>query len=723
MGWFDDQIKYRIEREQELLDDSYQHIMKSVLGYRFGSIGPDTSVKDAVTRLLKYFRIKEKPVPDKITDLEDRLDFLLSSSGILYRNIELEPGWHRDAVGAMIVPYGEEGQVVTVLPGQSGGYCFINPETQKQQKVTAKEEKKMGKQAICFYRPLPLRPLKLWDLVKYMNGCLTMWDLASYIIAAICVTLIGMLIPKLNYILIGAVVDHKSYQLLAAVVSFLFFASCSKLLVTAISQLLLKRITSKLSVQINAAGMMRVLSLRASFFRKYTAGELNQYLGYMNSLCDSLVNAVLSSGLMGLLSMVYIVQLSKYAASLVVPSLIVTFLTLATALGASLLQIVISREQMKLEAKETGLLYAMINGVEKIRLSGAEKRAFSKWANLYAERIEMIYNPPLLIRLNTVITSAISMIGTIVIYYISVKNGVTTAEYTAFNAAYAYVSGAFSSLAGIALTVANIKPSLELSRPLLDAEPETETGMETVTDLKGEIELSHVSFRYDEQGPWILEDLNLRIKRGEYTAIVGKTGCGKSTILRLLLGFEKPATGSIFYDHKDAKRLNMHSVRSKIGTVMQDGKIFFGSIYENIVISAPTLDQEAAWEAAEIAGLAQDIREMPMGMHTMLREGASGISGGQKQRLMIARAVAPKPKILFLDEATSALDNITQKNVAEALDKMKCTRIVIAHRLSTIKNCDRILVMDKGKIIEDGSYDQLIQANGYFAELVEKQRL
>ena len=206
-------------------------------------------------------------------------------------------------------------------------------------------------------------------------------------------------------------------------------------------------------------------------------------------------------------------------------------------------------------------------------------------------------------------------------------------------------------------------------------------------------------------------------------AVVGRSGCGKSTLMRLLLGFEKPWRGAVYYDRKDTQRLDMRSVRRHIGTVMQDGRLFSGSIFENIVISAPTLKLQDAWDAAEIAGIADDIRDMPMGMNTILQEGGGTVSGGQRQRLMIARAIAPKPKILIFDEATSALDNITQKKVSEALDSMKCTRIVIAHRLSTIRHCDRILVIDDGRIAEDGTYEQLIEKNGIFAELVARQRL
>ena len=297
-----------------------------------------------------------------------------------------------------------------------------------------------------------------------------------------------------------------------------------------------------------------------------------------------------------------------------------------------------------------------------------------------------------------------------VLYYAAVKSKVSISEYYAFNTAYGMVSGAFMTLAGTATTIANIKPTLDMVRPILETVPEIDETKKMVTQLKGGIEL-------------ILDNLSLKIHPGQYVAIVGKTGCGKSTLMRTLLGFETPQKGAVYYDGRDLKSLDPKSLRRRIGTVMQDGKLFMGDVYSNIVITAPWLTLDDAWEAAEIAGIAEDIRRMPMGMHTIISEGQGGISGGQRQRLMIARAVAPKPKILMFDEATSALDNLTQKQVSEALDKMKCTRIVIAHRLSTIRQCDRIIVLDGGRIIEDGTYEQLIAKNGFFADLVARQRL
>ena len=635
----------------------------------------------------------------------------------------LEDDWHKDAMGAMITRLEEDGSVITILPGTLGGYEYTDPRTGKKVRITGKEEKKIGKEAFCFYRPLPQRQLTLKDLFRYMAGVLNGWDYVSFALAALMITLVGMLMPKLNHILMDQVVSSGSERLLAAVMSFMLFATAGSIVMSIVRQLLLSRINIKLNLNVQAAVMMRVLSLPASFFKEYSSGELNQYLNYMNSLCNQLVETIFSTGITGVFSLVYLTQIFAYARSLVVPSLLITISTVVIGMAASVMQVSINKESMRLNAKEKGMTYALINGVEKIRLSGAENRAFVRWSNLYAQEADLIYNLPAFIKLNKVITAAISLVGTIVMYYIAVRSSVTVADYYAFNAAYAYISSAFSSIASVALTAASIKPSLDSIRPLLEAEPELQENRETVTNITGQIELSHVTFRYTEDGPAILDNLDLNIKARQYVAICGRTGCGKSTLVRLLLGFEKPQKGSIFYDRKDISRLDLHSLRKLIGTVMQDSYLFSGSIFENISISAPTMTIEEAWEVAEISGLADDIRAMPMGMHTVLQEGKGGISGGQRQRLMIARALAQKPKVLIFDEATSALDNITQKQVSDALDKMRCTRIVIAHRLSTIRHCDRILVLDKGKIVEDGTYEELIALDGYFAELVSRQRM
>ncbi len=723
MGWFDEQIEYRKKYERELLSDSLENIARSVTGRRIVSaFRDDADVSDAVSALLKHLGVKEKEVPANISGLQDKLDYLLSSTGILYREVKLTKGWHADAMGAMIATL-NDGAVIAVLPSDLGGYEYTDPKTGQRVRVNAKQEDNISREALCFYRPLPLRALTIRDLLKYMYSCLTVRDLVSFALAALAITLVGMLMPKLNQILIGPVISSGSERLLLAVMLFMLFASIGSILIAIIRALLLNRIRYKMNVDVSAATMMRILSLPTSFFKLYSAGELNQYISYMDSLCTTIVNSVFSTAVTGVFSLVYLGQISAFAPSLVWPSLLVTLLTLGVSLLSASVQMRIDSEKMVYSAKERGLVYSLITGIQKIRLSGAENRAFSKWSQTYVRSSELTYNPPAIIRLSAVITTAISMIGTAVVYYVSVRNGVSVADYYAFNSAYAYISSAFSSLAAMALSAASIRPIIKIIGPFLAAVPETADARETVTRLSGSIELSHVTFGYDPESKPLFEDFCLTIPARQYVAIVGRSGCGKSTLVRLLLGFEKPSRGVINYDRKDLQRLDLRSLRRQIGTVMQDGRLFSGSIFDNIVISAPTLKLEDAWKAAEIAGIADDIRDMPMGMNTILQEGGGTISGGQRQRLMIARAIAPKPKILIFDEATSALDNITQKKVSEALDTMKCTRIIIAHRLSTIKNCDRILVIDGGKIAEDGTYEQLMARNGIFAELVERQQL
>ena len=725
MGWFDDQIESRKIHEKELLTEAFQNISKAVVQHRIGDgyFGEGKDVRDAVSQLLRYFNVKEREVPQNLKTLEERLDYLLSSTGIFYREVRLEDGWHKDAVGVMIGTIKEDGSVITILPSALGGFVYVDPHTGRTVRINRKEAQKLGSEAYCFYRPFPVRSLKAFDIWKYMKECLTVWDMLSFALAAFAITIIGLLVPKLNYVLTEKVVDYGSKSLLLAVMIFMTCVTLGKIVFTSIKELLLTRISTKLTNNVTAATMMRVLSLPADFFKNYSTGELNQYLSYMSNICETIVSAVFSAGLTGIFSLVYLTQIFSFGKELVLPSIIVTVLTLTVSMVTASVQSVVSREKMELEAKEEGIVYSLISGIQKIRLSGAENRAFAKWADCYAKEAELTYNPPAQVKLNTVMTTAISLIGTIFIYYIAIRSNISVANYYAFNSAYGYITTAFTALASVATTVATIRPGLELVRPLMEAEPEIVEGLETVTRLSGSIEISHLSFRYNNDGPMILDDISVNIPSGQYVAIVGKTGCGKSTLLRLLLGFEQSMVGSIFYDKKDTRRLDMHSVRKKIGTVMQDGKLFQGSIYENIAIASPGITMDEAWEAAEMAGIADDIRNMPMGMHTMITATGGGISGGQRQRLMIARAVAPKPKILFLDEATSALDNITQKQVSESLDKLKCTRVVIAHRLSTIRHCNRILVLDGGKIIEDGTYEELMAKNGFFAELVERQKV
>lgn len=725
MGWFDEQIRQRKQNDDDVFADSFVNMAAAVLGSKVtGSLSDGSAAaKSAIDEILKYYHVKSREVPDNIKDTNEQLEYLMRPYGIMRRTVRLEKGWYRDAVGAMLGVMKESGRVVALIPAGFSGYCYIDPDSGKKIKINRRNQRLFDSEAIAFYKPFPLKKIGLGSVAKYIAETLSAADFALIALATLALSLIGMLSPKLNNILFAAVLPSGSVRLLLSIAVFTVSVSVSSLLISATKEMITARINTKMSVSVQAAAMMRIMSLPADFFKGYGSGDLSSRAAHISSLCNMLVSAVLTTGLTSVFSLIYISQIFIYAPVLVVPAIAVILVTVAFSLISSFAQMRISKKQMELSAKESGMSYALISGIQKIKLAGAEKRAFARWGNLYAQNAKLTYNPPAFIKLNSVISLAISLIGNIVMYAAAVKSGVSVADYYAFGTAYGMVSGAFMSLAGMALTVAQIKPILETVQPFFNTVPEISEGNEVITRLSGGIELTNVSFRYNENMPLILDNMSLKIRPGQYVAIVGKTGCGKSTLMRLLLGFEKPQKGAVYYDGRDIERIDLKSLRRRIGVVMQNGKLFSGDIYSNIVISAPWLTQSDAWDAAEKAGIAEDIRRMPMGMNTIISEGSGGISGGQRQRLMIARAIAPKPKILMLDEATSALDNLTQKRVSESLDSLKCTRIVIAHRLSTIKQCDRILVLDGGKITEDGTYDELIAQNGVFAELVERQRL
>ena len=725
MGWFGDQIKQRMESDQNVLEDSFFRMASVVMDkWDAERLADDRLIaKEAIDDVLKYYHHKPVDIPGNIQDVTDQLEYALKPSGLMIRDVVLDDNWQNDAYGPMLGCMKESGKTVALLPGAVFGYYYKDPATGKKTRVTGKTAKLFSRDAICFYQPLPMKKLGIPDLMLYMKNSISRGDLVLIVLASLAVVLVGMLEPRIYSLITGPVAKSRNINLLAGLMVFLLCSAFASQLVKLIRTLLMDRINTRTTQAVEASVMMRILSLPVSFFRKYASGDLSSRAGSIKSLCEMILNNILSIGLSSLASLLYITQVFSFAPALVVPSLLIIMSTLAVSVAATLVQIGISRKQMKLSAEETGMSYAVLNGIQKIRLSGSENRVFARWGRLYAQNARLEYNPPAFVKLNGLITLAISLAGTIIMHYLAVASGVSENQYYAFNAAYGQLSGAFAALSGIAISVASIKPVLEMAEPILKAEPEVAENKQPVSRVSGHIEMSHVTFRYDENTPYILNDLNLTIKAGEYVAIVGRTGCGKSTLVRLLLGFEKPEKGAVFYDRHDLASLDPRSLRKQIGVVIQNGQLFQGDIFSNITISAPQLTLKEAWEAAETAGIAQDIREMPMGMQTVISEGQGGISGGQKQRLMIARAIAPKPKILIFDEATSALDNKTQKQVSDALDKLKCTRIVIAHRLSTIRNCDRILVMENGAIIEEGKYEELIARGGYFAELVERQRL
>ena len=724
MSWFDEQIRLRKQMDDQSFAASLREAAGTVMGGETPYMRDDRVLTgSALEKVLAYYHLTYRPAPDSIKGLEEQLEYILHPQGMMYRRIKLTDGWQKDATGAFLGFSKEDGSPLALIPSGLFGYRCYDPAKGTSSRVTGSSSRQLQRDAYCFYRPLPQRKLSIPMLFRYILGCLRTSDIVVITLVSLLATLIAAQIPSLTALLFGIVVDSKQIQVLFALAVFMVCVQASSLIVSTGSTLITGCVQTRLQLSVESAVMMRVFSLPAGFFREYNSGEISSRMTSVNSLCSSLVSAVLSTGITSLVSLIYIGQIFRFTPALVMPSLMIILVTVAFSVLVMIMETKRQKRIMEQEAKTTGMSFALLNGIQKIRLAGAEKRAFAHWAEYYNKTVRERYRPPFILKVQSVITNGIGAVGLIVLYAIAIGAGVTVSEYMAFNAAYGMVMGAFTSLVSVVMVFARIKPVLDMARPILEAEPETQERKQVVTNLRGHIEMNNVTFGYTPNGPKVIENMSLRISAGEYVAIVGPSGCGKSTLMRLLLGFEKPERGGIFYDGRPLEQIDLKSLRRKIGTVMQSDSLFNDSIYANIALSKPTLTMEEAWEAAEMADIANDIREMPMGMFTMISEGEGGVSGGQKQRLMIARAIAPKPSILIFDEATSALDNISQKKVTDALDGLNCTRIVIAHRLSTIRSCSRILYLGNGHVLEEGTYEELMEKNGLFADMVARQQI
>ncbi|MDR3178916.1 MAG: NHLP bacteriocin export ABC transporter permease/ATPase subunit [Oscillospiraceae bacterium] len=725
MGWVDDQIKSRIKNDKESFENSMMDLSSVVLGKK--AIAKNIknerqTTTDAIGEILKYYKIKVSEIPKKLKEIDEQLDFALNPTGIMYRKVAFEDNWWKSAIGPMI-GFTKKGNAVALLPYGISGYRFFNYETGEFVKINKLTNKMLSNEGICFYKPFPLKKISIKDLVTFTIKTLSIADLVMILFSTAAVTLLGMLSPLLTKLQYDKLIPSGKIKFILPIALILLGSAISSLLIRVAKDLIMNRIQTKMAIYVESATMSRIISLPASFFKDYSSGDLASRVSGVQQVCIQLADAFLTTGLSTLFSITYVTQMVSFAPAMVIPGLIIMIAQTAFTIIGTFLNLKNSRKSSTIGVKLSGILFSIFNGIQKIKLAGGERRAFSQWAENYKECAYFQYDPPFITKFFPILSNIADLIGSLVLYYFAGASKTSVANYSAFNMAYGQVNGAIMSLIGISTTFTTMKPLIEMIEPVLNSIPEVSIKKKIVTNISGSIEIQHVTFSYIKDGPKILDDMSFKILPGQYVAIVGKTGCGKSTLMRLLLGFEKPNLGSIYFDGTDMEKLDLRSLRQHIGVVMQNGKLFSGDIYSNIVISAPHLNLEEAWEAAKLAGIEKDIQDMPMGMNTLISEGQGGISGGQRQRLMIARAIAPKPKILMLDEATSALDNITQKQVSDSLESLKNTRIVIAHRLSTIKNCDRIIMLDKGRIIEDGSYKELTELEGSFAELVKRQQI
>lgn len=726
VGVFSEQVDARGRLDEQELEEAFTKLAASLseqeqVPIRF-EVDEAAAIDEACATILADYGLKPASVPENVRDVTERLELALRPTGVMTRPVRLADKWWYSVTGSYLGRL-KQGPPVAVLPAGIRGYAYVDPVTGTRVYVNKRTAQDLEEEALCFYRPLPQGEMELKDAVKFVLRSLGVFDYAAIVIATLVATLAGMTPTFGTKLLFGTVIPSGEAALILPLACLLLGMVISQTLFKLASSLLNARISGKLKLQTEAAVYARIMLLDASFFKDRSPGSVTSRILGIPLLTNALSKAVFELGLTGIMSLLFLLQILLYAPALAMPALVTLLLEIAIAVVAMHLIEKRNSREVKADARLSGVTPEILRGIGKIKLTGAESRAFAYWADRYADASAAKYSRPALLLAAPATIPLVSMAGTIVMYGIASGAGVAVDDFMAFNYAFGAASGALSALVAGIPAIAQVRPRLEMLRPILRAAPETFGNKRQVNSVDGSIEVRGLSFRYGSDLPYVLDGVSLSVKPGEYVAIVGRTGCGKSTLMRLLLGFEQATKGSIHYGQYDLASVDARSIRRNIGVVMQDGKLFAGDLFANITVANPRATLEDAWEAAELAGVADDIRAMPMGMHTLVGANGGGFSGGQRQRLLIARAVCGKPSILMFDEATSALDNLVQKHVTDALADLDCTRIVIAHRLSTIREADRIIMLDEGRIAEQGSYDELMSKGGRFAQLVARQQV
>jgi ATP-binding cassette subfamily C protein len=657
------------------------------------------------------------------------VDDMLNRAGLRWRDVTLTGRWWETEPGALLATLAATGnaaaQPVALLPDGPGRMLLHHPATGLRQRLDAGLAAQLEARATTLYRPLPNHSLTARNLLRF--SCLGLGsDFRRLVTMGACGGLLAILAPLAVSHLFGAVLPIGDTGNAVALVIGLVLAALGSAVFEAVRGIAILRMESHVDGTLQAAIWDRVLRMPPGFFRRYSVGDLTDRANSISAMRE-LLTATATQALLGAIFSVFSLALLFYFSWKL--ALLALFLTLLLGLVTwQLTRLQIPELQAKLDAqgRVEGLVLQLLAGIAKLRSAGAERRGFTRWAEAFSTQQHHTWRARRWQNWQQVVNQVFPPLTAIVLFWMAAPTAapglITASDFGGFHMAFGQFSAAVLGLAVAMGPLAALGPLYARIGPVLKGEPEITTGGSNPGTLLGGIELRHVTFRYAPDAPPVLDDISIAIGPGEFLAIVGGSGSGKSTLIRLLMGFERPESGGIAFDGRDQSRMDLVALRRQIGVVLQDGRLMSGSLQDNI-LGGSGLDQDVAWAAVRLAGLEADVRAMPMGLQTVVSEGTSTLSGGQRQRLLIARALARSPRILIFDEATSALDNRTQAVVNESLERLHVTRIVVAHRLSTIVNAHRIIVLDRGKIAESGTFKALMSAGGHFAAMAKRQML
>jgi NHLM bacteriocin system ABC transporter ATP-binding protein len=671
--------------------------------------------------------IRDRPEGQPAGKQGNLLVQICNASRIRSRQVILRADWWRRDNGPLVAFQILEGdpkgrRPVALLPTSPQSYVLADPVAGTRVPVDEAVAETLSGDAHMLYPPLPARPVGMGDLA-HLAFAGRRRDLATIFLMGLAGGLLGLLVPILTGQVFGTVIPGADRSQLLQITLALIVTSVAGAIFQVIRSLAVLRLGGKVDGAVQSAVWDRLLALPVTFFRRFTVGDLADRALGIDTIRTLLTGSVLTLALAAIFSVFSFLLLFYYSWRLALLATGMVLVLMVVTAALVWLQLRHQRAILALQGRIASLLFGLIHGIAKLRVAGAESRAYARWAERFAEQRRRTLAAQRAANAQTAFNAVygvLTSLGVFAMVGFGTNDSLPMGEFLAFNAAFGQFLSAALSVVSVFSSVLAAVPVYERLRPILETVPEVDESKSEPGELAGEIEFSHISFRYHEDTPQVLDDVSFRAGPGEFIALVGPSGSGKSTCLRLILGFEKPVAGSIYFDGQDLAGLAVQSVRRQIGVVLQSGRPMAGSIFSNIVGSA-NLGIDEAWEAARAAGLEEDVKAMPMGMHTVISEGAETFSGGQKQRILIARAIVHRPRILLFDEATSALDNRTQEIVSRSLESLKSTRIVIAHRLSTIQNADRIYVIEGGRVSEQGTFQELLRNDGPFARLADRQ--
>jgi len=683
--------------------------------------------------------IREPSMEDLRFSRGSRLDILLNASSVRSRSVLLRGAWWQRDHGPLLGWMKESRKPVALLPGPDAYTCW-DPESGATAAVDEARARALAADAVMLYARLPARAIRLADFAR-LGWRASRGDLKGFLLLSLGAAMLALLVPVGTGLLVEEIIPAAARGQLGMLVGGLLAAALSAGAFELVKGMALLRIKGRLDAGVQAALFDRLLRLPATFFKGYTAGDLSDRVLGIQQIRELLSGTTVAALVGGVFSLVSLGVLFAYDLRLALLAVALTAASVTVTAVLTVLQLRHERALARDRGKVEGLVLQLVSGVAKLKVAAAQDRAIGAWAASYARQKRRFVDAQYLVAAQAVFQALFAPLATVAIFagvaWLT-KNAAAEAAlkaltgneadvkplgagaFLAFQAAFGQFLGAMTHMVQSLTASLGVLPIYERAKPILDAEPENRGDLPSPGVLEGGVEFAGVGFSYHPDTPPVVHDLSFSIRPGEFVALVGPSGSGKSTVLRLLLGLEQAAQGEIFFDGKPVSRIDRDVLRAQVAVVLQSGRILPGSILSNIV-GQDEATLADAWEAARMVGLEEDIRAMPMGMHTIVMEGGGTLSGGQRQRLMIARALVRKPRVLILDEATSALDNRTQAIVTASLKSLNITRLVVAHRLTTIESVDRVLVMDKGRLAQSGTVAALRDNPGLFADLARRQ--